>query len=448
MAQIKYFLEEKQLPRNWYNIQADLPEPLPPPLHPGTKQPLGPQDLARLFPMALIGQEVSQDRDIEIPEEVWDYYRLWRPSPLIRAQRLEKYLDTPAHIYFKYEGVSPVGSHKLNTAIAQAYFNHQEGVKRLTTETGAGQWGTALALAGKVFGIEVKIFMVRVSYDQKPYRRAIMETYGARVSPSPSPETESGRRVLAENPDSNGSLGIAISEAIETALHDEGTKYSLGSVLNHVMLHQTVIGLEAMAQMQLAGEYPDVVIACAGGGSNLAGISFPFIGANLREKKNTRILAVEPTACPSLTKGVYAYDFGDDSGFTPFIKMYTLGHHFVPPGLHAGGLRYHGMSPLVSHLVNLGQIEPRACNQLPCFEAGIQFAQAEGIVAAPEACHAIRVAMDEALRCRQEGRREVILFNLSGHGHFDMSAYSKYLSGEMTNFEYDPSQAMKDLPQI
>jgi tryptophan synthase beta chain len=448
MAQIKFFLDENKLPRYWYNIQADLPQPLPPPLHPGTKQPLGPQDLARLFPMALIGQEVSQDREIEIPEEVWDFYRLWRPSPLMRAQRLEKALDTPAHIYFKYEGVSPVGSHKLNTAIAQAYFNHQEGVKRLATETGAGQWGTALALAGKVFGIEVKVFMVRVSYDQKPYRRAVMETYGAQVSASPSTETESGRRVLAENPDTTGSLGIAISEAIETALKDEGTKYSLGSVLNHVMLHQTVIGLESIAQMELAGEYPDVVIGCAGGGSNLAGISFPFIGANFREKKKTKILAIEPASCPTLTKGVYTYDFGDESGFTPYLKMHTLGHRFVPPGLHAGGLRYHGMSPLVSHLVNLGQIEPRACNQIPCFEAATQFAQTEGIIPAPESSHAIRAAIDEALRCRQEGRREVILFNLSGHGHFDMSAFTKYLGGEMVNYEYDPSEAMKDMPQI
>ncbi len=448
MAQIKFFLDEKKLPRYWYNVQADLPQPLPPPLHPGTRQPVGPQDLARLFPMALIGQEVSQDREIEIPEEVWDYYRLWRPSPLMRAQRLEKALDTPAHIYYKYEGVSPVGSHKLNTAIAQAYFNHQEGVKRLATETGAGQWGTALSLAGKVFGIEVKVFMVRVSYDQKPYRRAVMETYGATVSSSPSTETESGRRVLAETPDTTGSLGIAISEAIEAALKDEGTKYSLGSVLNHVMLHQTIIGLESISQMEMAGEYPDVVIGCAGGGSNLAGISFPYIGANLRDKKKTRVIAVEPASCPTLTKGVYAYDFGDESGFTPYLKMHTLGHRFIPPGLHAGGLRYHGMSPLVSHLVNLGQIEPRACNQIPCFEAATQFAQAEGVIPAPESSHAIRVAIDEALRCRMEGRREIILFNLSGHGHFDMSAYAKYIGGEMVNYEYDPSEAMKDLPQI
>ncbi len=448
MAQLKYILEEKLLPRYWYNIQADLPEPLPPPLHPVTKKPVGPQDLARLFPMALIGQEVSTDREVEIPEEVWDYYRIWRPSPLMRAQRLERVLDTPAHIYYKYEGSSPVGSHKLNTAIAQAYFNHQEGVKNLTTETGAGQWGTALALAGKVFGLSVKVFMVRVSYDQKPYRRAVMETYGAQVSPSPSMETEAGRRILSQNPDTSGSLGMAISEAIETAIHQEDTKYSLGSVLNHVMLHQTIIGQEAIAQMELAGEYPDIVIGCAGGGSNLAGVSFPFIGANIRYGKKTKIIAVEPTSCPTLTKGIYTYDFGDESGLTPYLKMHTLGHRFVPPGLHAGGLRYHGMAPLVSHLVNLGQIEARACNQIPCFEAGIQFAQTEGIVPAPESCHAIRVAIDEALRCRQEGRREIILFNLSGHGHFDMSSYAKYLGGEMVNFDYFPSEALKDMPTI
>ncbi|MCZ6472147.1 MAG: TrpB-like pyridoxal phosphate-dependent enzyme, partial [SAR324 cluster bacterium] len=423
----------------------------PPVLHPGTKEPIGPDDLAPLFPMALIGQEVSTEPAIEIPEEVQQFYRQWRPTPLFRARRLERELDTPAHIYYKYEGASPVGSHKLNTAIAQAYYNKQEGVTRISTETGAGQWGSALALAGAMMGIEVKVFMVKVSFQQKPYRRSIMETYGASVVPSPSEETEAGRAVLKENPESMGSLGIAISEAVEVAATRDDTHYSLGSVLNHVLLHQTVLGQEAMLQMEMAGEYPDVVIGCAGGGSNFAGLAFPFVGEKLKGKQNTRIIAVEPASCPSLTKGRYAYDFGDTAGLTPLVKMHTLGHGFVPPAIHAGGLRYHGMSPLVSHLYKLGIIEAQAHHQRACFEAGVRFAGAEGIVPAPETNHAVRAAIDEALRCKEEGKGQAILFNLSGHGNFDMQAYADYLGGALEDYEYSEQEvamALAGLPSV
>jgi tryptophan synthase beta chain len=442
---------EKDLPQFWYNIAADLPSPPPPVLHPGTGQPIGPADLAPLFPMALIMQEVSTQRAIEIPEEVQQVYRQWRPTPLFRARRLEKALDTPAKIYYKYEGVSPAGSHKPNTAVAQAYYNKQEGVKRLITETGAGQWGSALAMAGAFFGLDVLVYMVKVSYQQKPYRRALMEAFGARVVASPSEETNAGRMILAEHPDSTGSLGIAISEAVEVAAQDPDAKYSLGSVLNHVLLHQTVVGQEAMMQMEMAGDYPDVVVGCTGGGSNFAGISFPFIGAKLRGERDVRIVAVEPASCPSLTRGKYAYDFGDTAKMTPLVKMHTLGHDFVPEGIHAGGLRYHGMAPLVSHLAELGQIEPRAETQLRCFEAGIQFARAEGIIPAPEATHAVRAAIDEALRCKEAGESKVILFNLCGHGHFDMQAYADYMAGKLRDHEYsheEVAMALAGLPSI
>jgi len=447
----KFVLDEERIPRAWYNIVADLPSPPPPPLHPGTMQPLGPDDLAPLFPMALIAQEVSAEREIEIPEPVRDAYRLFRPSPLFRARRLEKALDTPAHIYYKYEGLSPAGSHKPNTAIPQAFYNAEAGVKRLATETGAGQWGTALAIAGALFGLEVKVYMVRASYDQKPYRRMLMETYGASVVPSPSPTTNYGRAVLAVTPYSPGSLGMAISEAVEDAATRDDTKYALGSVLNHVLLHQTVIGQEAILQMEMAGEEPDVVIACVGGGSNFAGLAFPFVGRMLRGEGSYRVIAVEPEATPSLTRGVYAYDFGDTGHMTPLVKMHTLGSEFIPEPIHAGGLRYHGVAPLVSHLKELGQIEARAVQQNPTFAAGVQFARTEGILPAPESNHAIRVAVDEALRAKQEGVARVILFNLSGHGHFDLTAYERYLSGALEDFEY-PSErvahALAALPVV
>lgn len=451
MDTIKYFLPEDRIPRAWYNIQADLPQPAPPVLHPGTGQPIGPDDLAPLFPMALIMQEVSQEREIEIPEEVQQIYRQWRPSPLFRARRLEKQLDTPARIYYKYEGVSPVGSHKPNTAVPQAYYNKQEGVKRLSTETGAGQWGSALAMACAFFGLECKVFMVRVSYNQKPYRRGLIETFGAQVSASPSSETDAGRAILAQHPDSPGSLGIAISEAVEVAVKDPDTRYSLGSVLNHVMTHQSVIGLEALEQMELAGDYPDVVIGCAGGGSNFAGLTFPFIGRKLRGEAEVRVLAVEPAACPSLTRGKYAYDFGDTSHLTPLVKMFTLGSTFIPPGIHAGGLRYHGMAPLVSHLTNLGYIEPVAIQQLESFASGVQFAQAEGILPAPESNHAIASAIREAVRCKEEGVSRAILFNLSGHGHFDLQAYMDYATGKLQDYEYPAEEiamALAGLPVV
>ncbi len=448
---VKYLLDESRIPKTWYNLAADLPKPLPAVLHPGTQNPVGPDDLAPLFPMPLILQEVSTERDIEIPGPVRDIYRQWRPSPLFRARRLEQALDTPAKIYYKYEGVSPAGSHKPNTAVAQAYYNKISGVKKLTTETGAGQWGSSLAFAGALFGIDVQVFMVRVSYDQKPYRRALMETYGARCIASPSSETQSGRAVLEKNPKHSGSLGIAISEAVEIAAQREDTKYALGSVLNHVLLHQTVVGQEAMAQMELAGDYPDVIVACTGGGSNFAGIVFPFLGSQLRGGRKMRFVAVEPSACPSLTRGKYAYDFGDTAHLTPLAKMHTLGSTFTPPGFHAGGLRYHGMAPMVSHLLELGLIEARAYQQIACFEAGVQFARAEGIVPAPEANHAVRGAIDEALKCKQEGTSRTILFNLSGHGHFDMQAYIDYFGGKLKDLEYDPAElamALAGLPSV
>ncbi len=416
-----------------------------------TLKPITGEDLAPLFPMALIGQEVATEREIEIPDEVREVYRQWRPTPLYRARRLEKALDTPARIYYKYEGVSPTGSHKPNTAVPQAYYNKAEGVKRLATETGAGQWGSSLAYAGAIFGIQVQVFMVRVSYEQKPYRRAMMEAFGATVHASPSDRTESGRAILKKDPKCPGSLGIAISEAVEVAAKDGGTKYSLGSVLNHVLLHQTVIGQECMKQLEMAGDYPDMVIACVGGGSNFAGIAFPFIGRNLREKKKTRIIAVEPVSCPSITRGKYAYDFGDTAHLTPLVKMHTLGSTFVPPPTHAGGLRYHGMAPLVSHAAKLGLIEATARDQVSCFEAGVQFARVEGITPAPEANHAIRVVIDEALRAKEEGKARVILFNLSGHGHFDMTAYNDYFAGKLKDLQYDPKElamALAGLPSV
>jgi tryptophan synthase beta chain len=449
--QTKFVLDESRIPRAWYNIAADLPVPLSPPLHPGTGQPIGPDDLAPLFPMALIGQEVSAEREIEIPEPVRDAYRLYRPSPLYRAHRLERALDTPAHIYYKYEGVSPAGSHKPNTAIPQAFYNKEQGVKRLSTETGAGQWGSALAFAGALFGLEVKVYMVRASYDQKPYRRILMETYGAEVVPSPSTTTAYGRRVLAETPDSPGSLGMAITEAVEDAVGREDTKYSLGSVLNHVLLHQTVIGLEAIEQMAMAGESPDVVIGCAGGGSNFGGLAFPFLGRNFRDGAKHRIIAVEPEAAPSLTRGVYAYDFGDTGKMAPIVKMYTLGSNFIPEPIHAGGLRYHGMSPLVSLLKHHDLIEARSVHQRASFQAGIEFARAEGILPAPEPTHAIRVAIDEALAAKEAGESRVILFNLSGHGHFDLSSYERFLSGKLEDYEYPRERveaALADLPKV
>jgi tryptophan synthase beta chain len=448
---IKYLLPEEKIPKSWYNIAADLPVPMAPPLHPGTGQPLGPDDLAPLFPMALIEQEVSAEREIEIPGPVRDVLRQWRPSPLFRARRLEKALGTTAHIYYKYEGVSPAGSHKPNTAVAQAFYNAEAGIKKISTETGAGQWGSSLAFAGALFGIDVRVFMVKVSFNQKPYRRALMETYGASCVASPSNETESGRAILAQDPDSPGSLGVAISEAVEIAATNDDTKYSLGSVLNHVLLHQTVIGQEAMNQMEMAGEYPDIVIGCAGGGSNFAGLAFPFIGEGLRGGRKVRSIAVEPAACPTMTRGKFAYDFGDTGHLTPLLLMHTLGSTFMPPAFHAGGLRYHGMAPLVSHLIELGEVEPCTVYQNPCFEAGLLFARTEGIVPAPESTHAVRVAIDEALKAKEEGTSPVILFNLSGHGHFDMAAYSDYLAGNLEDKDYDAEAldlALNGLPQV
>jgi pyridoxal-phosphate dependent TrpB-like enzyme len=449
--QTKFVLDESRIPRAWYNIVADLPVPPSPPLHPGTGQPIGPDDLAPLFPMALIGQEVSAEREIEIPEPVRDAYRLYRPSPLYRAHRLEKALDTPAHIYYKYEGGSPAGSHKPNTAIPQAFYNKEQGVKRLATETGAGQWGSALAFAGALFGLEVKVYMVRASYDQKPYRRILMETYGAEVVASPSPTTNYGRSVLAETPDSPGSLGMAISEAVEDAAARDDTKYALGSVLNHVLLHQTIIGQEAIEQMGMAGESPDIIIGCTGGGSNFAGLAFPFLGRNFRDGAKHRIIAAEPEAAPSLTRGVYAYDFGDTGRMTPLVKMYTLGSDFIPEPIHAGGLRYHGMAPLVSLLKEHDLIEARSVHQRSTFEAGVAFARAEGILPAPEPTHAIRVAIDEALAAKEAGEARVILFNLSGHGHFDLSSYERYLDGTLEDYEYPRERveaALASLPKV
>ena len=449
--QTKFVLDESRIPRTWYNIAADLPVPPSPYLHPATLEPIGPADLAPLFPMALILQEVSADREIEIPEPVRDAYRLYRPSPLYRAHRLERALDTPAHIYYKYEGGSPAGSHKPNTALAQAFYNKEEGVKRLATETGAGQWGSALAFAGSYFGLEVKVYMVRASYDQKPYRRILMETYGAEVVASPSLTSNYGRSVLGETPDSPGSLGMAISEAVEDAATRDDTKYALGSVLNHVLLHQTVIGQEAIEQMGMAGESPDVVIGCTGGGSNFAGLTFPFLGRNFRDGAKHRIIAVEPEAAPSLTRGVYAYDFGDTAKMAPVAKMHTLGHDFIPEPIHAGGLRYHGMSPLVSLLKEHGDIEARSIHQRASFEAGVTFARAEGILPAPEPTHAIRVAIDEALAAKEAGEARVILFNLCGHGHFDLSAYERYLDGSLEDYGYPLERveaALAGLPRV
>ena len=436
----KFLLDEDRIPRSYYNICADLPEPAPPPLHPGTREPIGPEALAPLFPMELIRQEVSAERLIPIPEPVRDAYRVYRPSPLIRALGLERSLNTPARIYYKYEGVSPAGSHKPNTAIPQAFYNRAEGVTRLVTETGAGQWGSALAYAGALFGIETKVFMVRVSYQQKPYRRSFIQTMGATVIPSPSVETNAGRAILAADPESTGSLGIAISEALEVAATRDDTKYSLGSVLNHVLLHQTVIGQEAAKQMEMAGDVPDVVIGCAGGGSNFAGIAFPLLTERLNGRSRTRFLAVEPESCPSLTRGEYRYDFGDTAGTTPLLKMHTLGNGFRPAPIHAGGLRYHGMAPVISHLYELGFLEARAYAQNTCFEAAVQFARTEGLVPAPESSHAIRAAIDEAVEARQMNEERVILFNLSGHGFFDMAAYDAYLAGDLTDVAFEPQQ--------
>ncbi|ABC22779.1 TrpB-like pyridoxal phosphate-dependent enzyme [Rhodospirillum rubrum] len=446
----KYLLSEDRLPKAWYNLAADLPVPLPPPLNPGTLKPLVADDLAPIFPRAVIEQEMSAERWIDIPEPVREVYRLWRPSPLIRARRLERALDTPAHIYFKYEGVSPAGSHKPNTSVPQAFYNQQEGVKKLATETGAGQWGCSLAFAGSLFGLEVQVFMVKVSFNQKPYRRALMETYGATCIPSPSPLTEAGRAILARDPESNGSLGIAISEAVEVAIAHDDTKYALGSVLNHVCLHQTVIGEEALLQMEMAGDEPDVVIACTGGGSNFAGLAFPYIREKIKGR-SIRIVGVEPHSCPTLTKGRYAYDFGDTAKLTPLMKMHTLGATFMPPGSHSGGLRYHGMSPMVSHVKELGLMEARSYHQTECFAAALQFARNEGIVPAPESSHAVKAAIDEALLAKAEGKARTILFNLSGHGHFDMQAYTDYLAGKLKDRVFDDSlldEALADLPVI
>ncbi len=448
---VKYILDEKDLPRAWYNLAADLPKPLPPVLHPGTGKPIGPADLKPLFPNALIEQEVSRQREIEIPAPVREVYRMWRPTPLYRARRLEQVLDTTARIYYKYEGASPTGSHKPNTSVAQAYYNKAEGIRKLATETGAGQWGSSLAFAGALMGVEVLVFMVRVSFNQKPYRKAMMEGYGATVYASPSDQTEAGRAALAGRPDHPGSLGLAISEAVEVAAKSSDTNYSLGSVLNHVLLHQTVVGLEALQQMEMAGDYPDVVIGCVGGGSNYAGLAFPFLGNQLRGGKRIRFIAVEPTACPSITRGRYAYDFGDTAKMTPLLKMHTLGAAFIPPPVHAGGLRYHGMAPMISHAVGLGLIEGAARNQVECFQAGVQFARAEGIFPAPESNHAIRVAIDEALKAREEGSRRVILFNLSGHGHFDMQAYLDYYAGKLKDLSFDSrelAQSLAGLPSV
>ena len=450
MSDVKILLPESEIPRQWYNLVADLPKPPKPPLHPGTKQPLRPEDLAPLFPMALIEQEATGQRWVDIPEEILNIYRLWRPTPLYRARRLEEALGTPAKIYFKYEGVSPAGSHKPNTAVVQAYYNKREGVRRLSTETGAGQWGSALSLACRLFGLECTVYMVKISYEQKPYRRSLMQVWGAEVIASPSDRTEAGRRILAENPESLGSLGIAISEAVEDAATHDDTKYSLGSVLNHVLLHQTVIGLEAKKQLALAGDYPDVVIGCHGGGSNFGGLAFPFVADRIAGR-DVRAVAVEPSACPTLTRGPAAYDFGDTGQMTPLLYMNTLGHRFMPAGIHAGGLRYHGAAPLVSHAYELGLIEAKAYPQRAVFEAAVQFARTEGLLPAPESAHAVRAAIDEALQAKEEGKARTILFGLSGHGHFDLAAYDSYMAGKLEDFELpeeEISRALAALPQV
>ena len=449
MERPQYVLDPKDMPTHWYNIQADLPEPMPPILHPGTGQPVGPADLAPIFPMALIEQEVSQERYIEIPEEVQDIYRTWRPTVLHRAYRLEKALDTPAKIFYKYEGTSQAGSHKPNTAVAQAYYNKKEGVKRITTETGAGQWGSALSMGCMFFGIELKVYMVKISYQQKPYRRILMETWGAKCVPSPSTDTKAGRDVLARDPDCTGSLGIAISEAVEDAVSRDDTKYALGSVLNHVLLHQTIVGEETRKQMEMADAYPDIIVGCIGGGSNFAGQFLPWVRDKISgAKPDLRIICVEPTAAPTLTKGPYAYDFGDEAMLTPLIKMYTLGHSFVPPPVHAGGLRYHGMAPIICHLHKLGFVEAQAEHQVATFEAGVKFARTEGIISAPEPCHNIKVAIDEALRCREAGEAKTILIAHSGHGHFDLAAYDEYLSGNLKDYEYPEEKVKEALAQL
>ena len=448
---IKTILSEDSIPENYYNIAADLVEPLSPVLHPGTKEPVGPDDLSPMFPMELIGQEVSQDRYITIPDEIRDIYRLYRPTPLFRARSLEKALDTPAKIFYKYEGVSPTGSHKPNTAIAQAYYNKNEGIDKLTTETGAGQWGCSLAFACAKFGIDLDVFMVKISHKQKPYRKAMMEAYGANCIASPSQYTEVGREILAKDPDSTGSLGIAISEAVEKCVSNSDTKYALGSVLNHVLTHQTIIGQEAMEQLSSIDEYPDTIVGCTGGGSNFAGIAFPFLGKSLRNKENIELRAIEPSACPSLTKGKFAYDFGDTGGMTPLVKMHTLGSNFVPSGFHAGGLRYHGMAPIVSHLVNNGYVNPESYTQLDVFKAGILFAKYEGIIPAPEANHAVKGAIEAALRAKESGESKTILFNLCGHGNFDMQAYIDYFDGKLFDQEYSDEEigmALSGLPSV
>lgn len=453
MQNKKIILTENEIPEHWYNIVADMPNKPLPPLNPGTKEPIGPEALAPLFPMALIMQEVSTEQYVEIPDEVRDLYRIWRPTPMFRAYGLEKALDTPAKIYYKYEGVSPAGSHKPNTSVPQAYYNKKEGVKRITTETGAGQWGSALAFACNLFDIDLEVYMVKISYNHKPYRKIMMNTWNANVFASPSDRTEAGRKILAENPDSPGSLGIAISEAVERAASDENTKYALGSVLNHVLLHQTIIGQEAIKQMEKAGDMPDIVIAPFGGGSNFAGLAFPFLRMNLQEGKNIRCIASEPSSCPKLTRGVFRYDFGDTIGMTPLLPMYTLGHNFVPAPIHAGGLRYHGAGAIVSQLLKDKLIEARAHDNLEVFEAGLMFARTEGIIPAPEANHGIATAIQEALRCKEEGVSKTILFNLCGHGNFDMKAYEDYFAGklvkhELTQAEIDASLAELDTPTI
>ena len=455
MSLTKVILSERDMPTHWYNINADLPAAgveLPPVLHPGTGQPIGPADLAPLFPMALIAQEVSTERYIEIPDEVRDIYTLWRPTPLYRAHRWEKALDTPAKIYYKYEGTSPAGSHKPNTAVPQAYYNKQEGVKRIATETGAGQWGSALAFACQMFGIECKVYMVRVSYEQKPYRKMLMQTWGATVVASPSPDTNAGRQILAVDPDNTGSLGMAISEAVEDAVTRDDTKYALGSVLNHVLLHQTVIGQEVLKQLEMIdADWPDIVIACTGGGSNFGGFAFPFVRENIVNGKQARIIAVEPAAAPSMTRGVYAYDFGDTAQMTPLMKMHTLGHDFLPAPIHAGGLRYHGMSAQVSALKEAGLIEAVNVQQNAIFAAALSFTRAEGILPAPEPSHAILIAMREALACRESGESKTIVFNLCGHGHFDLASYDAYQQGKLVDYEY-PDEAVQDallrLPKV
>ncbi len=444
----KILLTEKEIPEQWYNIQADMPNPMLPPLHPGTKQPIGPNDLAPLFPMELIKQEVSKERWIDIPEEVRDIYKMWRPTPLYRAFNLEKALDTPAKIYYKYEGVSPAGSHKPNTAVAQAYYSKSQGVKRITTETGAGQWGSALSFACQLFGIELQVYMVKISYEQKPYRKLMMNTWGAKVFSSPTNTTESGKKILAQDPNSPGSLGIAISEAVEMAAKNEDTKYSLGSVLNHVLLHQTVLGLEAVKQMEKAGDFPDIVIGCFGGGSNFSGIAFPFLRYKLTEGKNIRCIAVEPASCPKLTRGEFRYDFGDTVGLTPLLPMYTLGHTFIPAAIHAGGLRYHGAGTIVSQLLKDKLIEAASAYQLECFDAGVQFARTEGIIPAPESNHAIIQTIKEAKKAKEEGKAKTILFNLSGHGHFDMSAYQDYFAGKLIDHELTDQELYSGLKDL